>query len=188
MFGSLDPAKLLLILVLGLVVLGPERLPRYARQAGAMWRELTKVRDQVTEELRSALPDVDLPKIPRMPTNMVSGFISDITKPSVSSAGGASSSGETIESTVEDPSGELASASTTGSGTSDLAHSDGGSSSDGGEASEDPPGWVSPSSTRGHVMPADRWRPPEPARVAAAQDYGVTLDDAMLSFDDASMN
>jgi sec-independent protein translocase protein TatB len=89
--GFLDPGKLLVILVVALIVLGPERLPRFARQAGAAWRELTRVRDQVTEEIRSALPDVDLSKIPRMPTNVVSGFIADLTRPSVSDVGGMAS-------------------------------------------------------------------------------------------------
>lgn len=67
--GSLDPAKILVVLVIALIVLGPERLPRVARQAGAAWRELTRVRDEVVEEVRSALPDDgDLPSIPRIPS------------------------------------------------------------------------------------------------------------------------
>jgi len=67
--GSLDPAKILVVLVVALIVLGPERLPRVARQAGAAWRELTRVREEVAEELRSALPDKsELPVIPRIPS------------------------------------------------------------------------------------------------------------------------
>lgn len=67
--GSLDPAKILVVLVVALIVLGPERLPRLARQAGAAWRELTRVRDEVADELRSALPDKsELPIIPRIPS------------------------------------------------------------------------------------------------------------------------
>ena len=65
---NLDPAKLLVILVIALVVLGPERLPAVARQMAAMIRELNRVRDQVHDEVRSALPDVDLPKIPKIPS------------------------------------------------------------------------------------------------------------------------
>ncbi|MHB1599588.1 MAG: Sec-independent protein translocase subunit TatA/TatB [Acidimicrobiales bacterium] len=77
--GFLDPGKILVVLVLALLVLGPERLPRAARQAGTAWRELTRIKEQVTDEIRSALPE-DMPSIPRMPNNMVSGFISDLTK------------------------------------------------------------------------------------------------------------
>ena len=65
---NLDPAKLLVILVIALVVLGPERLPAVARQMAALIRELNRVRDQVRDEVRSALPDVDLPKIPKIPS------------------------------------------------------------------------------------------------------------------------
>ncbi len=65
---NLDPAKLLVILVIALVVLGPERLPAVARQMAAVVRELNRVRDQVRDEVKSALPDVDLPKIPRIPS------------------------------------------------------------------------------------------------------------------------
>ena len=84
MFGSLDPAKILVVLVLALVVLGPERLPRVARQLGAAWRELTRVRAQVTDEVRSALPDLDLPNIPRVRPGAVSGFLNDLTRSSES--------------------------------------------------------------------------------------------------------
>lgn len=79
MLGSLDPAKVLVILVVALIVLGPERLPRAARQLGAAWRELTRLRDQVTDEVRSAIPDVDIPRIPH---GAVSGFVRDLTRPS----------------------------------------------------------------------------------------------------------
>jgi Sec-independent protein translocase protein TatA len=65
---NLDPAKLLVILVIALVVLGPERLPAVARQMAAVIKELNRVRDQVRDEVKSALPDVDLPKIPRIPS------------------------------------------------------------------------------------------------------------------------
>jgi sec-independent protein translocase protein TatB len=65
---NLDPAKLLVILVIALVVLGPERLPAVARQMAALLRELNRVRDQVRDEVRSAIPDVDLPKIPKIPS------------------------------------------------------------------------------------------------------------------------
>lgn len=76
MLGSLDPAKVLVILIVALVVLGPERLPKAARQLGAAWRELTRMRDQVTEEVRTAIPDLGLPRIP---PGAVSGFVRELT-------------------------------------------------------------------------------------------------------------
>ncbi|HVC25637.1 MAG TPA: twin-arginine translocase TatA/TatE family subunit [Acidimicrobiales bacterium] len=112
--GFLDPAKILVVLVFALIVLGPERLPRAARQLGAAWRELTRVREQVTEEIRSAMPDLDLPSIPRLPTNMVSGFIADLTKPSVANVGGEAVGEAGVHGDLEDTTGELLSSSATG--------------------------------------------------------------------------
>ena len=77
--GSLDPAKLLVVLVIAFVVIGPERLPAAARQLGRAWHQLTRVREEVLDEVRSALPS-DLPSIPR-PGRTVSSFLSDLTAP-----------------------------------------------------------------------------------------------------------
>jgi len=82
--GYLDPAKILVVLVIAMIVLGPEKLPRAARQLGAAWRELTRVREKIESEVRSAIPhleDLDLPRLPRNPGSAVSGFLSDLTRP-----------------------------------------------------------------------------------------------------------
>lgn len=79
--GALDPAKILMVLVIALIVLGPDKLPRVARQLGAAWRELTKFREHVEQEVRSAIPDVDLPKLPTRPSSAVATFLSDLTAP-----------------------------------------------------------------------------------------------------------
>jgi Sec-independent protein translocase protein TatA len=75
--GSLDPAKLLVILVVALIVVGPERLPRLARQLGAAWHELTKVREQVREEVRAALPSDALAGIPS-PSQAVADLVTGL--------------------------------------------------------------------------------------------------------------
>jgi sec-independent protein translocase protein TatB len=96
MLGNLDPAKMLIILVLALVVIGPERLPKVARQAGAAWREVTRIREQVTEEVRSAIPELgDLPEIPRLKPGALSGFLNDLTKAPARSPGGAGAAAAT---------------------------------------------------------------------------------------------
>ncbi|MGH9296617.1 MAG: Sec-independent protein translocase subunit TatA/TatB [Acidimicrobiales bacterium] len=73
--GGFDPAKIIVVLMVALVVLGPERLPRAARQLGAAWRELTKIRERVEDEVRSAMPDVDLAKIPALPRTGIAGYL-----------------------------------------------------------------------------------------------------------------
>lgn len=59
---NLDPAKLLVILVIALIVVGPERLPRLARQLGGMLREFSRARERMISELKEQVPD--LPPLP----------------------------------------------------------------------------------------------------------------------------
>jgi sec-independent protein translocase protein TatB len=76
---NLDPAKLLVILVVALVILGPERLPQVARQLGGAWRTLTHLREQVSDEVRKVIPEMDLPNLPR--AGAVTSFLTDLTRP-----------------------------------------------------------------------------------------------------------
>ncbi|MDR3648214.1 MAG: twin-arginine translocase TatA/TatE family subunit [Acidimicrobiales bacterium] len=55
---SLSPAKLLVILVIALVVLGPEKLPQVARQLGAAWHDLRQWRSRMESEVRGAFPNL----------------------------------------------------------------------------------------------------------------------------------
>jgi sec-independent protein translocase protein TatB len=54
----LDPAKVLIILIVALVVLGPDKLPGVARQMGAAWGELRKFRQKLESEVRGTFPDL----------------------------------------------------------------------------------------------------------------------------------
>jgi Tat protein translocase TatB subunit len=59
---SLGPEKIILILVVALIVFGPQRLPEIARQVGAMMRELRRMQDTVRDELEHVLhPDFTPP-------------------------------------------------------------------------------------------------------------------------------
>jgi sec-independent protein translocase protein TatB len=55
---SLSPAKLLVVLVVALIVLGPEKLPQVARQLGAFWGDIRKWRTRLESEVRSSFPDL----------------------------------------------------------------------------------------------------------------------------------
>lgn len=55
---SLDPAKVLVVLVVALVVLGPDKLPRAARQAGAAWNQLRRWRAKLEDDVRGSFPDL----------------------------------------------------------------------------------------------------------------------------------
>lgn len=57
----LDPAKLAVILVVALVVLGPERMQLTARHLGSLWRTVGEHRARIESGVHEALGGVDLP-------------------------------------------------------------------------------------------------------------------------------
>ncbi len=54
----LSPAKVLVILVVVLVVLGPDKLPRVARQIGGLWGDFRKLRQRLESEVRGTFPEM----------------------------------------------------------------------------------------------------------------------------------
>lgn len=54
----LSPAKLLVILVVALIVLGPDKLPKMARQIGGLWGDFRKFRERLETEVRGTFPDL----------------------------------------------------------------------------------------------------------------------------------
>jgi sec-independent protein translocase protein TatB len=72
---NLDPAKLLLIAVVAVILLGPERLPQVARQVGAAWRTFNDFRHRIETDVRSAVPDLpsshDISRLARSPTALL---------------------------------------------------------------------------------------------------------------------
>lgn len=55
---SLDPAKLLLIAVVALVVLGPDKLPAAARKISSLMKDLQKMRASLESEARKFTGDL----------------------------------------------------------------------------------------------------------------------------------
>lgn len=55
MFGQLGIPEIFVIAFVGLVVLGPERLPHYAKEAGRMLRNLRNMANAATEDLKAEL-------------------------------------------------------------------------------------------------------------------------------------
>jgi sec-independent protein translocase protein TatB len=54
----LSPAKLLIILVVALVVLGPDKLPKVAKQIGGLWGDFRKFRERLETDVRGSFPDL----------------------------------------------------------------------------------------------------------------------------------
>jgi Tat protein translocase TatB subunit len=62
--GSLGPMEVIVILVAGLLILGPKRLPEAARQVGKAMAELRRVSSGFQSEVRDAFEAVDVPQDP----------------------------------------------------------------------------------------------------------------------------
>jgi sec-independent protein translocase protein TatB len=54
----LSPAKILVVLFVAIVVLGPDKLPKVARQVGALWGDLRRLREKLENDVRGTFPDL----------------------------------------------------------------------------------------------------------------------------------
>jgi len=72
---DLSPAKLLVVLIVAMILLGPNKLPQVARQLGAGWRQLRSFHDRVDAEVRHNMPDLpstqDIARIARSPVALL---------------------------------------------------------------------------------------------------------------------
>jgi Sec-independent protein translocase protein TatA len=172
--GGLDPAKILVVLVIALIVLGPERLPSAARQLGGAWRELNRLREKFEEEVRSAVPDLDLPRIPTSPSRAVSGYLTGLVSglTDTSPAGGTTTGATVSVSESVDSAAGLTSVS--GSG--------GASWQNGEEPDEASPGWQpllgSSEATQSRRVPS----------VPSWSSGGTLSADTVFLLDEPSMN
>jgi sec-independent protein translocase protein TatA len=58
---SLGPAEILVVLVIALLVFGPNRMPEIARQVGKGFREFRRVQQHLKSELRDVVSEFDAP-------------------------------------------------------------------------------------------------------------------------------
>jgi sec-independent protein translocase protein TatB len=72
---NLDPAKLLVIGVVAIILLGPDKLPQVARQMGGAWRSFNDFRHRMETEVRSNIPDLpstnDIARLARSPSALL---------------------------------------------------------------------------------------------------------------------
>jgi sec-independent protein translocase protein TatB len=72
---NLDPGKLLVIAVVAVILLGPDRLPQVARQAGGAWRGFNEWRRRMESEVRSSIPDLpptsEIARLARSPSALL---------------------------------------------------------------------------------------------------------------------
>ena len=64
---NLDPGKLLVIGVVAIILLGPDRLPQVARQIGGAWKTFNEFRHRMETQVRDTMPDLpDTAEIARL--------------------------------------------------------------------------------------------------------------------------
>jgi sec-independent protein translocase protein TatB len=72
---NLDPAKLLVIAIVGIILLGPDKLPKVAKQAGAAWRSFNEFRHRMESEVRNTVPDLpptsEIARLARSPSALL---------------------------------------------------------------------------------------------------------------------
>ncbi len=72
---NLDPGKLLVIAVVAIILLGPDRLPQVARQVGGAWRSFNDFRHRMESEVRNTMPDLpptsEIARLARSPSALL---------------------------------------------------------------------------------------------------------------------
>ena len=58
---SLGPAEILVVLVIALLVFGPDKMPEIAKQVGKGFREFRRVQQHLKSELRDVVSEFDSP-------------------------------------------------------------------------------------------------------------------------------
>ncbi|MGH9069762.1 MAG: Sec-independent protein translocase subunit TatA/TatB [Acidimicrobiales bacterium] len=56
--GDITPVKILIVAVIALLVLGPEKLPEMTRKAGKAWADFRRFRENMTTQVRDTVGDV----------------------------------------------------------------------------------------------------------------------------------
>ncbi|HEX9466878.1 MAG TPA: twin-arginine translocase TatA/TatE family subunit [Acidimicrobiia bacterium] len=76
---SLGPAEILVILVVALLVFGPNKMPEIARQVGRGVREFRRVQQHLRSELRDVVSEFDSP--PATPPATPNAAVRENTEP-----------------------------------------------------------------------------------------------------------
>lgn len=90
---NLDPGKLLVIAVVAIILLGPDRLPQVARQVGSAWRAFNEFRHRVESQVRETVPDLpptsEIARLARSPAALLNHLSSMSADPPAATSAGA---------------------------------------------------------------------------------------------------
>ena len=72
---DLSPIKIIVIIAVALLLLGPDKLPEVAEKLGSAWSSLKNIQKKIESEVRDVIPDLpsagDIARIARNPVNML---------------------------------------------------------------------------------------------------------------------
>src|SRR5579871_3032096 len=172
---NLDPGKLIVIAVVAIILLGPDKLPQFARQVGGAWRTFTDFRHRMESEVRSTMPDLpptsEIARLARSPSALLTHLSNlpseddeapdgSFEPPATAAANGAGEAAPDGAGRAGDAAGGTTAPATGAGGTAGTAGTAGtGGSSDGGGAGSPAP------TTNGRPAVA-----PQPADVSAPVD------------------
>lgn len=173
MFG-IGTEELMLILVIALVVLGPERMPKLARDLGRMVGEFRKTSDDLRNEFLNADRIIDVA------ANSVSTppAISPAAAPESPLDGGAPLTAESLLGTGEPPASETAETAPAASAPEDPVEAETAAAGEAAAISPDP---ADPDETRFDREAREareRLHDPERARQAVAEGWKTPVDEA----------
>lgn len=71
----MSPIKLMVIVGVVMLLMGPDKLPEVAHKLGSAWRAIKNLQEKVEAEVREAIPDLpstgDIARIARSPVNLL---------------------------------------------------------------------------------------------------------------------
>ncbi|HWD53865.1 MAG TPA: twin-arginine translocase TatA/TatE family subunit [Acidimicrobiales bacterium] len=177
---NLDPGKLIVIGVVAIILLGPDKLPQFARQVGGAWRTFNEFRHRMESEVRSTMPDLpptsEIARLARSPSALLN-HLSSMAPEEESEAGEAAGAAEGAEGAegaggaegtgAEAPDGSFQPPVVTANGTGDVAGGAGAGASGTAVSRPAPAGGheTAPPATNGRSAVA-----PQPTEVAIPAD------------------
>ena len=72
---NLSPIKIMVVITVVLLLLGPDKLPEVARKLGSSWQSIKQLQHKIETEVREAIPDLpssgDIVRIVRNPVQLL---------------------------------------------------------------------------------------------------------------------
>jgi len=117
---SLNPEKLFIVLIVAVVLLGPDKLPKLARQMGEGWAKLRAFQQRMESEVRDTMPELpsshEIARIVRSPVSYLNSLADGDPEPLVADPGSPANAPDSSSTWPVDPAAPALTASSNGHG------------------------------------------------------------------------